>query len=240
MTPSDGAMPHHRNDVASWRAYQEEVAEFFRQLGLHAEVDVTLPGTRTRHDIDVVVRFQQIGLDALWIVECKQWQARVSKGHVMSLRAIVNDIGAERGLLMAETGFQSGSRDATLNTNVKLTSLAELKVSASYEISMMRIRGLQDRLDDCMARYWALDKDVRIKFGLRSDFGRGGYSGVRVCETVEALLSAAMRGKFPVTTDETVSLGDSYLAICASTPAELVEATEPIVADLESRLASAE
>ena len=116
--------------MAEWSDYQEEVAKFFRSMGLQADTNVTLKGVRTSHDIDVVVRTNHVGFDLLWLVECKHWKTAVSKLHVLALREIVSDLGADRGILMSESGFQSGAQEAAQLTNVQLTSLAELTVTA--------------------------------------------------------------------------------------------------------------
>ena len=50
-----------------WQNYQNEVATFFRSLGLIAEIDLTLQGVRTTHDVDVVVRSQRVGFTITWI-----------------------------------------------------------------------------------------------------------------------------------------------------------------------------
>ena len=89
---------------ANWKDYQEEAARFFRALGLEAQTDVTVRGVRTTHDIDVLVKSHHAGFDVTWIVECKQWNTRVSKLHVLALREIVSDVGADRGILLAESG----------------------------------------------------------------------------------------------------------------------------------------
>lgn len=94
--------------MAEWDDYQEEAAEFFRSIGLEAETNVTLQGVRTSHDVDVVVRSDLFGFDLLWIIECKYWKQAVSKLHVLALREIVTDLGADRGILLSESGFQSG------------------------------------------------------------------------------------------------------------------------------------
>ena len=39
----------------AWEDYQEEVAVFFRSLGLNASTDVKVQGVRTTHDVDVLV-----------------------------------------------------------------------------------------------------------------------------------------------------------------------------------------
>ena len=84
-----------------WRKYQEDSAVFFRSLGLSAETDVALRGVRTSHDIDVVVRSRHFSFEILWIVECKRWKTPVTKLHVLALREIVNDLGADRASFCA-------------------------------------------------------------------------------------------------------------------------------------------
>jgi hypothetical protein len=113
-----------------WRQYQEKAAAFFRALGLEAETDVTINGVRATHDVDVLVRSHHAGFDITWIVECKHWSTPVSKVHVLALREIVNDSGRDRRIPLAENGFQSGAIEAAALTNVQVTSLAELTISA--------------------------------------------------------------------------------------------------------------
>ena len=40
--------------VATWTEYQEEAAAFFRSLGFDAQTNISVPGVRTTHDIDVL------------------------------------------------------------------------------------------------------------------------------------------------------------------------------------------
>uniref|UniRef100_UPI00214D0BDC restriction endonuclease n=1 Tax=Klebsiella pneumoniae TaxID=573 RepID=UPI00214D0BDC len=42
--------------------------------------------------------------DIIWLVECKHWKNPVSKLHVLALREIVTEIGADRGILLSESG----------------------------------------------------------------------------------------------------------------------------------------
>ena len=55
----------------SWQEYQEEVATFFRSLGLEAMTNLTVQGVRTTHDIDVFVKSHHVGFVVVWIIECK-------------------------------------------------------------------------------------------------------------------------------------------------------------------------
>ncbi|HEX2546275.1 MAG TPA: restriction endonuclease, partial [Ramlibacter sp.] len=160
-----------------WSDYQEEAAEFFRSLGLEATTDATVQGVRTKHDVDVLVKSRHAGFEVTWIVECKHWKSRGSKLHVLALREIVTDLGADRGILLSESGFQSGAAEAAALTNVHLTSLADSRKTAKEEVFAMRLRELYDRLEAARVRYWAISKRDRIECGLRTDLFETGYSG---------------------------------------------------------------
>ena len=123
-------------EFGNWREYQEAVAGAFRDLGCSVEVDKTVKGARGKHDIDVNVRFEKFGQDCHWIVECKLWSSRVPKSEVLTLHNIVQDVGADRGLLFTESGFQSGAHTVAQYTNVLLlTSLDEFRRTAQLQLS---------------------------------------------------------------------------------------------------------
>ena len=151
---ADGGLP-------SWSEYQEEVADFFRALGLTADTNVTVAGVRTSHDIDVRVSAHFAGVDLLWVVECKQWKRRVTKNHVLALHTIIQEIGADRGFMMAENGYQAGAVEAAASSNITLTSLAELSVAASNHLTAYRIETIGRRLDRCSERLAALHITTR-------------------------------------------------------------------------------
>lgn len=221
--------------TSSWREYQEEAAAFFRGLSMTAETDVTLQGVRTTHDIDVVARTDYAGFAILWIIECKCWKTPVTKLHVLGLREIVSDLGADRGILLAEAGFQSGAMEAAHLTNVQLTSLAGLQLPAESQIYSMRVLELFDRAAVCNSRYWAVNKRDRIEFGLRQEVGVFGYSGDRVIELVEDLTKKGMRGSYPVKPDEILRRVFDLPASLSSVR-ELYDLVLPFVEELEGKL----
>jgi hypothetical protein len=53
------------------------------------------------------------------------------KLHVLALREIVADFGADRGILVSESGFQAGAVEAASFTSAQLISLVNLKSRAS-------------------------------------------------------------------------------------------------------------
>jgi restriction endonuclease len=124
---------HTMNSIyRDWREYQEAVAAFFKERGCTASVEARITGARAEHRIDVYVTLRQHGIECRWIVECKLWKKHVEKENVLTLKAIVEDVGADRGIIFCENGFQAGARDATRYTNILLvTSLDEFKRTVS-------------------------------------------------------------------------------------------------------------
>lgn len=220
----------------NWREYQETTAAFFRSLGLEARTNAKLTGARTTHDVDVVVKSQHVGFEITWVVECKFWHTSVSKLHVLGLRTIVSDLGADRGILLSETGFQSGAIEAAQLTNVQVTSLRELKGAARKEIMTMRLRELYDRAEACREQYWDIPKQERIERGLRPDVMEDGYSGTHVLDVLKELFLRAFRGEYPISID---SLSVAFVPSVKqpiTAPEDLIAAIEPLIVELESKL----
>lgn len=224
----------------SWKEYQEEAASFFRSLGLDVSTDVTVEGVRTTHNVDVLVKSHHVGFEITWLVECKHWKTRVSKLHVLALREIVADVGADRGILLSEAGFQSGAIEAANLTNVQVTTLAEVSATAKNDIYSMRLRELYDRIEKCNDRYWDIPKDQRIKHGLRPEVGEWAYSGTRVIELCRDLLSRAFRGLYPVKSEVLAALVTPGLPEQFNSPEEVVAVVEPMVSELEQKLGAYE
>ncbi len=107
----------------AWHRYQEHARDFFRSLGLAADCDVHLVGARGGDDFDVVADGAWFGIKMKWVAECKYWKRNVSKGEARKFRDAVQNVGADRGFLFSEKGFQAGAVAATANSNVTLTSL---------------------------------------------------------------------------------------------------------------------
>jgi restriction system protein len=225
--------------AAAWQVYQEEAAAFFRSLGMDAQTDVTVQGARTKHDVDVLVKSRHVGFEVTWIVECKFWQTPVNKLHVLALREIVADTGADRGILLSESGFQIGAKEAAALTNVHLQSLAESEAAASAEVIAMRLAELNDRAQRCRVIYWELPKAMRIRYGLRPDVGEFGYLGDAVIKLAESTLLKAFRGIYPFEADYMSRAATSWVfpeVLCSAE--QVVAHLGPLVAELEEKLSA--
>lgn len=226
--------------MPDWKDYQEQAAEFFRSLGLEANTDVTIQGVRTKHDVDVLVKSRLYGFSLTWIVECKHWKDAVSKLHVLALREIVSDTGADRGILLSEAGFQSGAIEAANLTNVQVTSLADLNVTAREQISAVRLRELYDSVEQCKARYWEIPKRKRIADDLRPEVGVIGYSGTQVIEICRDLLSRASLGLYPFRCEEFAIHFIPQLRRDFQSATQVVQAVSDLIQELETKLSASE
>ena len=110
----------------------------------------------------------------------------------------MDDTGAHRGFVMAESGFQSGALEASCYTNVTLTSIRDLKEHLASEIATTKLRLLLGRVESCSERYWAISKSDRIEYGLRPGVGSHGYSSTVVIKAVELALHQGLYRGFPI------------------------------------------
>lgn len=133
--------------VKPWQEYQHQVAGLLQELGFSVEVepDFAEPNDAV-HVIDVAARRTIAGVDVLWIVECKYWSRRVPIEKVLTLEALVRNLGADRGLFMSESGYQSGAIRTAAQKNITLSSLDDLRLNADSEILAVRVTAVERRV----------------------------------------------------------------------------------------------
>lgn len=149
-----------------WQRYQDDAAAYFTSLGLSAEVEARDEGARGIHDIDVLVTGTAFGLEVRWVVECKNWSTNIPKEKVLALQAIVQDTGADRGILLSEVGFQSGAIRVTRNTNITLTSLATLRANTHDALGEEIVTSLHWRWNQIMKRLSKVHKQQKPEHGM--------------------------------------------------------------------------
>jgi restriction system protein len=163
--------------MTAWRDYQRQAADFFRSLGMTAVTDEHVMGVRGEHDVDVVARKVFAGISQLWIIECKQWKRPVNQLHVSALADIVADIGADRGILLSESGFQPGAIRMARLSNITLSSVSDLKENSEDERAELGLHELRDRATSLRLRITALKGRVYYDEGVIYSEG-SGVSGV--------------------------------------------------------------
>jgi Restriction endonuclease len=128
-----------------WKNYEEQTAEFFRSLSCRVGLGATIKGARAKHKIDVWVVFTRFGIETKWVVDCKFWRKPATKEKVLALVSVVDDVGADRGILVSQRGFQAGAVRAAEHTNITLTSLEELKQTAQNDLIVSALHALETR-----------------------------------------------------------------------------------------------
>jgi hypothetical protein len=176
-----------------WSEYQIKAAEFFSSLGLKSEIEYRVEGARGVHVIDVYVAGSYGGIAFNWVVECKAWKSNIPKEKVMVLSSIVQDVGADRGFLLSEVGFQSGALLAARSSNITLTSLADLSLSAE-KFSIDALIG---------RRNWEVQKAKSRLLEIKRKSEAHEYNPVRVMlfgelSVLELLLADALQSNYPI------------------------------------------
>lgn len=210
---------------SNWKAYQQQAAQFFTGLGLSAAVEEQILGVRGKHKVDVFVTGRVHGLDLRWIIECKHWSSNVPKEKVLTLLAIVQDTGADKGILLSEVGFQSGAIRVSRNTNLLLTSLADLKEEIRGSLTETIISSLHWRLSKISKQLSALHRIKKENYR----FTRPLSEKVKIM-FLDSALDDALTGEYPII--YAVGRNDSRLA--ASDFDELVREADKLIKGAEA------
>ena len=113
-TTSEGKEDHWPTFTLGPTEYEQAVADIAKSVGQditdwrvqHLDPVEGLDGT---YIIDVTVRFQLAGMDFLVLFECKRHASPVKREHVQVLHAKMQSTGAQKGVVVAASGFQNGA-----------------------------------------------------------------------------------------------------------------------------------
>jgi restriction system protein len=191
-----------------WHNFQEEIAAYFISLGFDAETNKATTGVRTSSDIDVYVRTKFMGQQLTWIIEAKKWKSKVSKEKVFTLRMIVNDLGADKGFIISEVGFQKGAIEAAGLTNISLLTFSQLKEMTKEFVDHNMLSTYEGRIENIYRRYLSHKKQVRRDYGLTLELGNADYSVGFVIETARDAIKRAKNKEFPISLN--TSLTEQY------------------------------
>lgn len=96
--------------VKDWGGFEQLVAELNKTGEVSVEHNVVLPGrSGAPRQIDVLIRHKQGLYEHLIVAECKFWNKAVDRATVDSMATTVREVGASRGVIFSNNGFQSGA-----------------------------------------------------------------------------------------------------------------------------------
>lgn len=200
---------------SDWYQFQENIKEHFEAIGASAYSNIKLEGVRGSHDIDVLVKPKFFGREITWIVEAKNWGANIPKEKVLAFLSIVQDVGADRGFLISNAGFQKGAYECAKNTNITLVKFEEFKESTKEFVSIEVIKHYKERVKLLNARYWSHPKRIRREYGLRHDlFELSAFSGTTLLTYIENVFESIERNCYPIDTDTglEVNIGEKEIS----------------------------
>ncbi|HBT4834043.1 TPA: restriction endonuclease [Klebsiella variicola subsp. variicola] len=102
----------------NWQDLQTGVQRIFRNVGLHAEVEVDLETPRGSVNVDVHAIDLRSVDKITYIVECKNWGTSIPQTVVHSFTTVMHETGANIGFIISKHGLQQGAKQYTRNTNI--------------------------------------------------------------------------------------------------------------------------
>jgi len=226
----------------AWRQYQEDAAQCLRELGFDATTDVELQGVRNKNAVDVVATATRYGVTQLWVVECKLWARPVGNDRVAVLADTVADVGADRGVLLSESGFQAGAVRRASQSNITLSSLSDMRANAADEAAQLTMNVMLGRIVKLEERLLALTRGEDVKGGRR----------VRAVPGADMLTLTPLLGRLSMAQSGLLqTMGDSFPALIqaswagqarmlAMTPTEAAEQALVVADEVESELVDQE
>lgn len=102
----------------NWQDLQTGVQRIFRNVGLRADVEVDLETPRGSVNVDVLAIDVRSVDKIRYIVECKNWGSAVPQSVVHSFTTVMQETGANIGLIISKHGLQQGAKRYTESTNI--------------------------------------------------------------------------------------------------------------------------
>ncbi|EEZ85196.1 hypothetical protein VME_49080 [Vibrio harveyi 1DA3] len=193
----------NKRTSSDWYKFQEDIRNHFESLGTYARTNVAVSGVRGDHDIDVLVKSKFLGSDITWVIEAKKWKTNVPKEKVLALQTIVHDIGADRGFIISEKGFQSGAIKAAENSNISLVNFEQLLVSTREFMDLEILKHYEERYEMLSARYSAHPKHIRVDYNLKHDIcpPLSPFSGATLLGYIRDVIASIKSRNYPINTD---------------------------------------
>ena len=128
-----------------WKHLQQLVHQAFIEMGCHAEEPKIVVLVRGNKEVDVYVEDVVHGIKNVYLIECKYWNSDLPQEVVHGFRTVVADSGANKGIIVAKKGFQSGANEAISKTPTDLLTWEEFNIVFFKKWRSAATESLQDR-----------------------------------------------------------------------------------------------
>lgn len=117
-----------QNNIPKWKKFEAFVANIQEYLTPNAKVtqnEFILGKSGVKRQLDVVVKYNLGQFNMLIVIDCKDWKSPVDIGDVGSFADLVEDIGANKGAIVCNTGFTSGALKRAQEKGIDLLRVAD-------------------------------------------------------------------------------------------------------------------
>lgn len=115
------------------------------------------------YQLDGYIEYMLFGVKMKIIVECKQYRSPVKRDMVVLLHSKLNSIGANKGILMSTSGFQSGAVEYAKEHGVALLQVID-KLVLTIQNSVSQHKILLNVISDAMPKHVIMMYDLNCDF----------------------------------------------------------------------------
>lgn len=116
-------------EPTSWKHLQKVVHQAFVEMRCHAEEPKVIDLVRGQKEIDVYVEDVLHGIKNVYLIECKYWKSDIPQEVIHGFRTVVADSGANKGIIITRSDFQSGAFEASKSTQIELMTWEQFNTS---------------------------------------------------------------------------------------------------------------
>lgn len=107
-------------EPVTWEDLQNSVSKILLECGLKSETPKKIQTVRGIVEVDVYAVDYSLKPSPTYLCECKYWKRTVPQTVIHAFHDVVNNFGANWGLVISSNGYQSGAFEAAKNTNIRL------------------------------------------------------------------------------------------------------------------------
>jgi hypothetical protein len=124
--------------------------------GVTVERNIYLTGKSTaKHQIDVFYQFENAGITHRVAIECKDHSRAIDKGRVQEFANKIQDIGGISGIMISQSGYQSGAELVASHFDILLKTTKDLPPTPHLMAERLQSVALPDE-DYKGEPFWAI------------------------------------------------------------------------------------
>lgn len=130
--------------MSNGKEYELLIEKLFKQLAPNAEIKqndyIYGKNSNTKRQIDVTIRFQNMGISYLTIIQAKDYSRPADVKVVDEFKSVIEDTLANKGILICSKGFTKKAKEYAKKVGIELLSIHEASNKNWQSIVYIRIK----------------------------------------------------------------------------------------------------